>query len=289
VRQTGWHHPCDRAFFQAFDHLLSLFLRHIAVQRGGRVTPGLQPFGQLRGGYLGAHKHEQGVEGLYLEDAGQRIQLVQATDQPIALADSGGGGGAGLDGNLLRVIQMASRNALDFFRHGRREQRHLTLLRQLLQHPLDVVDETHAQHLIRLIQYQRLQGIQPERALAHVVHYPARGTDNHMHAAFQLPYLPRVILAAIDRQHVKTLYVGGITMKGLSHLDRQLAGWREYHHLYLLAADVETRYQGQGKGGGLASTGGGVSQQVQPLQQVGDGLGLDRGGGFVANLIEHGQ
>ncbi len=78
-------------------------------------------------------------------------------------------------------------------------------------------------------------------------------------------------------------------LKCLSDLDRQFAGRCQHHHLYLLVADVESRQQRQGKSGGLAGAGGGVSQQIQARQQVGNGLGLDRGGGFVANLIKHSQ
>ena len=269
--------------------MLAVFLRHITVHRRRRITPGLQSFGQLCGGGPGAYEHEDGLEGFHFQDPGQRIQLVQATDQPVTLADGVGGGSAGLDGNFLRLVQMALCNTADFFRHGGREQCHLALLRCLVEDPFDIVDETHAQHLICLIQHQRLQRTQLERAFAHVVHHPSRGTDYHMHATLQLPYLAGIILATIDRQYVKPLDAGGIALKRLGDLDRQLTGWRQHHHLYLFAVDIEPRQQRQGKRSGLAGTGGGVTQQVQPLQQQGNGLGLDRGGGFVADLIEYGQ
>jgi hypothetical protein len=52
-----------------------------------------------------------------------------------------------------------------------------------LQHPLDVVDEAHAQHLVGLVQHQGLQQrIEVEGALAHVVHDPARGAHHHLGA-----------------------------------------------------------------------------------------------------------
>ena len=44
--------------------------------------------------------------------------------------------------------------------------------------------------------------------------------------------------------------------------------------------------QGQREGRGLAGTGLGNAQKVAPLQYGGDGLGLDRGGGLVALILQ---
>ena len=110
-----------------------------------------------------------------------------------------------------------------------------------------------------------------------------------MYATLQLPYLSRIVLAAVDWQHMKALEAGGITLKGLGYLDRQLPGRGENHDLDLQAAGVDASQQGQGKSGGLTGAGGGVSQQVQSLQQVGYGLCLNRGRRFIANLIQRSQ
>ena len=75
---------------------------------------------------------------------------------------------------------------------------------------------------------------------------------------------------------MKALEVGGIALKGLGYLNRQFAGRGEDHDLDLEAIDVDASQQGQGKSGGLSGAGGRVTQQVQAIQQVGYGLGLDR-------------
>jgi hypothetical protein len=81
--------------------------------------------GQLLGGQLGAREHDHRVERLGLEDAGQRVELVHAADQPVALADVRRGRGLALDGDLHRIAQVGLGDAPDLRRHGRREQRHL--------------------------------------------------------------------------------------------------------------------------------------------------------------------
>ncbi|WP_449425448.1 hypothetical protein [Rhodanobacter lindaniclasticus] len=70
-------------------------------------------------------KIDHRVERLGLEDARQRVQLVHAADEPVALVDVRRGGGGGLDGDLDRVLQVALRDLADRHRHGRREQRDL--------------------------------------------------------------------------------------------------------------------------------------------------------------------
>ena len=171
----------ERALFQSLDHFFAVFLGHIAVHGGRCVTTSFQFFCQLYGGYFGADKNQNGIETFYLENPGKCIQLVQTAHQPIPLANGFRRGGSRLNRDFLRILQMTERYALNCFRHGCREQRHLTLRRSLLQNPVDFVDETHAQHFICFIQNQRLQAIQFQSALAHVIHYPPGGTHHHMH------------------------------------------------------------------------------------------------------------
>jgi hypothetical protein len=50
--------------------------------------------------------------------------------------------------------------------------------RSFLQHRLDVVDETHAQHLVGFVEHQRGQSGQIERAALEVIDHAARGADH---------------------------------------------------------------------------------------------------------------
>ena len=81
------------AFLQPIDHLFALILRHVAVQRSGRVAARFEAFGQFGGANLGAGEHQQRIKLFNFENSRQRIELVGAADQPVALPDGFGGAG----------------------------------------------------------------------------------------------------------------------------------------------------------------------------------------------------
>ena len=84
--------------------------------------------------------------------------------------------------------------------------------------PLDVLRETHLEHLVGLVEHQEAQLGQVEGALVEVVHDPARGADDDVHAAAQGGQLDAVRLAAVDRQDVQPGEVRGIPLEGLGDL-----------------------------------------------------------------------
>ena len=125
-------------------------------------------------------------------------------DRPESLTDRIGCCRARLDGYLLRVTKISLCDLLDFFRHGGRKKRHLPLFRNLLKDPFDIINETHPEHLVGFVEDQRLQGIQLERSLAHMIHDSAGCPDDDMNASPQLLDLSPVSLTTINGYHVKT-------------------------------------------------------------------------------------
>ena len=286
---VGGHQHIQLAVLELGDGAFALLLLHVAVDRRSGHPARLQLAGQLLGGGLGAGEHDHRVERLGFENAGQRIELVQATDEPVALADVGRRGGPGGDVDLGRITQVGLGDAPDRRRHGRREQRHLARGRGLLQHRLDIVDEAHAQHLVGLVQHQRAQPGQVQGAALQMVDHPARGPDHHVHAAAQRMQLRPIALAAVDRQHLEAGQPRRVALERLGHLDRQLAGRRQHQRLRLVPGQVQARQHRQGEGGGLAGAGLGGAQHVAAGQQCRDGGGLDRRRRFIADLGQGGQ
>ena len=78
-------------------HALALSLRDVAVDGSGGEAARLQLLGQFFGGRLGAREDDHRVKRLGLEDAGHRVELVHAADEPVTLADIRRGGGRRLD------------------------------------------------------------------------------------------------------------------------------------------------------------------------------------------------
>ena len=109
------------------------------------------------------------------------------------------------------------------------------------EHPLHIVDESHPQHFIGLIEHQGPQARQVEGALTHVVHDPPRGADHDLDAPFELVDLLAEIGAAVDRQNPHMVEMGGIAAEGIGHLQRQLAGGSQDQHLGFALLRVEGR------------------------------------------------
>ena len=94
--------------------------------------------------------------------------------------------------------------------------------RDLLQDPLDVLDEAHVEHLVGFVEDEEADVVELQRAAAHVVHDPAGRADDDLDAALQPAELPLVRLAAVDRQRLDLL-VAAVLVQRLGDLDRQLA------------------------------------------------------------------
>ena len=116
-----------------------------------------------------------------------------------------------------------------------------------------------------------------------MIDHPARGTDNHVHAAAQGRQLQAIGLATVDRQHAEAGHRGRIGLEGLSHLDGQLAGRRQHQHLRLVRSQVDIGQHRQREGAGLAGTGLRLTEHVTAFQHRRNGGGLDRRRGFIAN------
>ncbi len=287
---VGGDQDVELAVLELGNGLLTGGLLHVAIDGGRGQTARLQLLRQLFGGGLGAREDDHAVERLDFQDAGQRVQLVQAAHPPVALADIGRGGGLGRDGDFGRVLEIGLRNAADRRRHGRGEQRHLALFRQLLQYRFDVIDEAHAQHFVGFVQHQRLQLRQVQGAAVQVIDHPARGAHHHVHAALERAELLGIRLAAVHRQHAETGDGFGIFLEGFGHLDGQLARRRQHQRLRLDLVQVGIGQHRQRERGGLAGTGLGLAEHVATGQQRRDGGGLDRRRGLVAdggNRLHH--
>ena len=220
---VGGDEDVDLAVFQLLDRALALRLLDVAIDGGGREAACLQLAGQLFRAQLGAGEDDHAVKRFRFQDARQRVELVHARHQPVALADVVGRACLGGDRHFGRVHQVGGGDALDDGRHGGREQRRLMAFRGFLQDAFDVVDKAHAQHFIGFVEYQGLQLGQVERTLVQVIDDAAWRADDDVHAAAQGRQLRAVALAAVDRQHVEAGNVGGVHLERFGDLDGQFA------------------------------------------------------------------
>ena len=284
---VGGDHDVDGAGLEAFDHLLAQALGQVAVERRDGITARLQLVGKFDGGGLGAHEDQCGVEVvLDFEDARQRFELLPGVGLAVGLAGGNDGRGGGADLDFLRLAQVLARHAADHIRHGGREQRGLARRRRVFEDPLDVVDEAHAQHFVGFVQHQHRQVVEHQALALEVVHDAAGGADDDVGTARKSAQLHHHALSAVDRQDVEAGQVVGVLLQRLGDLDRQFARRRQDQGLRHGALEVDLLQQRQGEGGGFAGAGLGFAEQVVAGQQDRDAGGLDRRGGFVADIGE---
>ena len=159
---------------------------------------------------------------------------------------------------------MFLRDAANWRRNCRREQRHLALRRRLLEDAFDRIDEAHSQHLIGLVQHQQGQTRELQGAAIHMIDDAAGGTHHDMHAAPQGVELRLVALAAVNGQHVKALQVRRIALEGLGNLQSKFTRRHQYQHLRFVPGKIDFRQRRQRERGGLAGAGLCLPQHIDP-------------------------
>ncbi len=91
----------------------------------------------------------------------------------------------GGDRHLDGVVQILLGDLADGRRHGRGEQRHLLVLGGVGEDALDVLGESHLQHLVGLVEHQVVEVREVEGAAFEVVDHPTGGTDHNLRTAPQ--------------------------------------------------------------------------------------------------------
>ena len=208
------------------------------------------------------------------------------------LVDAIDGGAGGRDADLHRIFQHVVGEAGDLLRHGGREEQGLARLRQLCHDPADRHDKAEVEHVVGLVEHQDLGRAEVQLAAPHMVDKPAGGGDQHVEAAReQVDLRPRRHAADDDGEAQRRPEEAGVGAKAVADLGREFAGRGENEH-----AGGERRRPAtvgdqagedrQGESRRLAGPRLGDAEQVAPLQEMRNGLGLDRGRGLVAFGLE---
>ena len=115
-----------------------------------------------------------------------------------------GRGGRGL-GHLdaHRIVQEGVGDALDFRRHGRREEQCLPRERHQLADALDVGDEAHVEHAVGFVDDEQFAAGEQQLAALGMVEQAAGRRDQHIDAAQQLGVLVVERDAADDQRDVE--------------------------------------------------------------------------------------
>ena len=140
----------------------------------------------------------------------------------------------------------------------------------------DVRQESHVEHVIRLVQHEGLDAVQPQHALLLQVEHAAGTADDDLRSLAQRADLLAGRDAAEDR-HGLDVRESGQGADLLVDLARQLASRRHDQHPRSRSAPGQQPLEhGQRECGGLAGSRLGQAQDVAALEGGGNGFLLDR-------------
>ena len=194
------------------------------------------------------------------------------------LGDVGGGGRRPGDLDRLGIAEEAVGQLLDDRRHRRGKQQGLPLRRKLGADMLDVRDEAHVEHPVRLVDHQHAAAVEQDLAAPEQVHQPTRRRDQHVDALFQRLHLIAHLHAA-DQQRHRELVVLAVDLEILGDLCRQLARRLQDQaprHQRAGAAMRQNVDHRQHEAGRLAGAGLGDSDDVAHHQHARNCRSLDR-------------
>ena len=182
-------------------------------------------------------------------------------------------------------------DALDFRRHGRREEQGLAGERNELADALDVGDEAHVEHAVGFVDDQKLDAGEQQPPALEMIEQPAGRRDQHVDAARELRVLIVERHAADDQRDVELL-LGAVLDEAFLDLRGEFARRLEderARHARAGAAGFQHGEHRQREGGGLAGAGLRNAEHVAAREDVGDRLFLDGGGGGVTGRFNRSE
>jgi hypothetical protein len=205
----------------------------------------------------------------------RETQLLLLLDEVDRLGGGFAGRGDGIDRDVERVAQKGARQLADLVGHRRREEQRLAVARDRPDDAPHVADEAHVQHAVRLVEDEVGDAGEIHHTFAHEVEQAARSGDENVEAGAQRPLLGALAYAAED--HVMA-QAGPATVGAEARADLrgELARRRQHEGAQRAAALRQVLKDGERERRRLARPGLGAAEQVTALEQVGNGLGLDR-------------
>ena len=221
-----------------------------------------------------------------LEDALQHLQLLAIRGEDGSLPDGFDGHRLRLDRDASRVVQVMLRDASDWRRQSRREQRDLAFVRDVFEHKLHVFEEAHVEHLVGFIEYKALDLAEIQRLLVDVVDNATWRSNHDLRHAFQVAELRAVLGTAVDAGCSQASHVLAVLLERRSHLLSQLAGRSQNKNLWLATAEFHHRENRQSKRRCLAGTCLRLSQNIAAIQHVRNDAFLNLSRLVVAELSD---
>ena len=193
-----------------------------------------QLVGQAVGTDAGAGEYQDLAQLASLDEVGEQLAFFLPRHRMQHVSDELGRRIAGRDLELGRIAQQSLGEGADLIGERGREEQVLPLRRQQGDDALDVGQESHVQHAVRLIEHQGRYLVEHDRFVLRVVEEPSRSRHEYLHPFAQLRDLRVHVDAAVNHRAAQW-EVFAVFGKALGNLDGKLARGRENQRAHRVA------------------------------------------------------
>ena len=288
---VGTHQQIDLTSLERFQRFQAFVLAFVAVQGGGAQAIALQRAGQACATELAVDEHKGLANTALTHDVANDAALVVIVGAVKALLHGRGGfvRTGDLDGH--GVLQVAARQALDFWREGGRKQQCGAVLGQVAQDALQIGQKADVEHAVGLVEHHVFHLVEHRIFGLDVIEQTPRRGHQHLYAFFQFGGLGLHVHAA-KNDGTAQLGVFGVLGDLLRHLVGQLARGQQHQGTHRVACRrgggvfvfQQALQQGQRKGSRFAGAGLCRAHHVLACEDDGNGLCLDGRHGLVAHV-----
>jgi hypothetical protein len=212
---------------EASEHALARSLVEVAVQRFGGNPARTQRLGDLGAVAPRVREHEHGLGRLGADHADEDLRLVVALRNDERLLDVLHRERLVLDRDVDRIAQELVGQAADRRRHRGREEGRLSVAGRRGEDLLDGVEESHAQHLVGLVEDDHAHVVEREASALEMIDHAARRADDDVDARLQCLELGPIRRAAVHRERADAERLGEDLEVALD-LERELARRAEH-------------------------------------------------------------
>lgn len=225
-RDIGRDEDTSGLFFEIGECALSVILGFIPMNRLGDDAPRDEEFHHLVRSVLGPREDEHVLDFWVFEQVNDETVFAAFIDMVDVLTDGFGSGRDRGDFDFFGIAEDSLGEYLDVWCHRRREEEGLTFDRDNFEELLDIVDESHIEHPISLIEDEYLDVRERNIPLIHKVEESSRSGDEDIDPLSEpLRLIP--LLHPTKYHGLVESSVSSIRPETLLNLDREFASWRD--------------------------------------------------------------
>ena len=232
-RHIGCHQQLHGVLAELGHRQVTLLLRKVAVEAFRIIAIANQLVGHLLRFEFRAAENDGKDARIVIHDTFQRSILVLGIHHIIDMVHVLGTFITATHDDLLRILEEVLGNLFDFPTHRGREEQRIAVLGHTGQDGIDILRESHIEHLVSFIEHHVEHRIQLCHLAFHQVDQSAWRSHDDMHTFLQGAYLGHDIGSSIDGHHMDAFDVFGEIIQVVGNLQTEFAGWAKHDGLRL--------------------------------------------------------